>query len=138
MRISIINGANLNLLGKREPEIYGSRSFEQYFSELKDAFPNVELYYYQSNIEGEIVNFIQNAAKEADAIIINAGGYSHTSVVIADALKSTKLKCVEVHISNIFSREEMRHTSLVSKYVEGVIVGLGLDGYRLAILHLLN
>ena len=133
MKITIINGANLNLLGTREPEIYGDVSFENYFEKLKKEFPNVEFFYFQSNIEGEIVNFIQQASKNSDSIIINAGGYSHTSFVIADALKASGKPCIEVHISNIFAREKERHISLISKYVNGSIIGLGLDGYRLAV-----
>ena len=135
MKISIINGANLNLLGMREPEIYGDVSFENYFEELKKEFTKVDFFYFQSNIEGEIVDFIQHASKNSDGIIINAGGYSHTSVVIADALKASKKKCIEVHISNIFAREKERHISLISKYVQGSIVGLGLNSYKLAIIY---
>jgi len=138
MKITIINGANLNLLGERETEIYGNISFEEYFEELKQRFPDVQLAYFQSNIEGEIVNFIQQAGKDSDGISINAGGYSHTSVVIADAVKASKKNCIEVHISNIFAREKERHISLMSKYVSGSIIGLGLDGYRLAIEHLIK
>ena len=133
MKITIINGANLNLLGTREPEIYGNISFENYFEELKKKFPNVEFSYFQSNIEGEIVNFIQQASKNSNGIIINAGGYSHTSVVIADAIKASGKICIEVHISNIFAREQERHISLISKYASGSIVGLGLEGYELAV-----
>jgi len=138
MKITIINGANLNLLGTREPEIYGNISFQNYFEELKKEFPNVEFSYFQSNIEGEIVNFIQQASKNSNGIIINAGGYSHTSVVIADAIKASGKICIEVHISNIFAREKERHISLISKYVQGSIVGLGLDGYKLAIDYLIK
>jgi len=138
MKITIINGANLNLLGERETEIYGNISFENYFEELKKRFSNVQFSYFQSNIEGEIVNFIQQASKNSDGIIINAGGYSHTSVVIADALKASKKPCIEVHISNIFAREKERHISLISKYVNGSIIGLGLDGYRLAMEYLIK
>ena len=137
MKITIINGANLNLLGMREPEIYGNISFEEYFVKLQKKFSDVQLSCYQSNIEGEIVNFIQQADKNSDGIIINAGGYSHTSVVIADAIKASGKPCIEVHISNIFAREQERHISLISKYVNGSIIGLGLDGYRLAIEHLI-
>jgi 3-dehydroquinate dehydratase-2 len=132
MKITIINGANLNLLGKREPQIYGNISFESYFEKMKKWFHDSDFQYFQSNIEGEIVNFIQQAGKNSDGIIINAGGYSHTSIVIADALKAVEKNCVEVHISNIFNREQERHSSLLSKYATGAIVGLGLEGYRLA------
>jgi len=138
MKITIINGANLNLLGTREPEIYGNISFEKYFEKLKNRFKNIEFLYFQSNIEGEIVNFIQQASKNSDGIIINAGGYSYTSVVIADAIKAIQKPCIEVHISNVFSREKERHISLISKYVNGSIIGLGLDGYRLAVEYFCN
>ncbi|MDO4726926.1 MAG: type II 3-dehydroquinate dehydratase [Porphyromonadaceae bacterium] len=133
MKLTIINGANLNMLGKREPEIYGNTSFDDYFEELKKRYPEVVFDYYQSNIEGELVDFIQKAGFASDGIIINAGGYAHTSVVIADAIKSVPVKCVEVHISNLYQREEVRHHSLVSAYAKGSIIGLGIEGYRLAI-----
>ncbi len=133
MKLAIINGANLNLLGYREPQIYGNMSFEDYFESLKKRYPNIDFDYYQSNIEGELVDFIQKAGFVADGLIINAGGYSHTSVVIADAIKSVPAKCVEVHISNLYRREDIRHHSLISAYAKGSIIGLGLDGYRLAV-----
>ncbi len=133
MKLAIINGANLNLLGYREPQIYGNMSFEDYFESLKKRYPNIDFDYYQSNIEGELVDFIQKAGFVADGLIINAGGYSHTSVVIADAIKSVPAKCVEVHISNLYRREDIRHHSLISAYAMGSIIGLGLDGYRLAV-----
>lgn len=133
LRLAIINGANLNLLGRREPEIYGTVSFEEYLGVLRRSYPTVQIDYYQSNIEGELVDFIQKAGFEADGIIINAGGYSHTSVVIADAVKSVSVRCVEVHISNLFERELIRHSSLLAAYAEGSVIGLGLDGYRLAV-----
>lgn len=129
--ILILNGANLNLLGKREPNYYGNESFEEYLEKLKTSFPNVNISYFQSNIEGAIVNALQNTT--ADAIVLNAGGYSHTSVVIRDAIIAIEKPIVEVHISNIFAREEFRHTSLLSPVCKGVIVGLGLKGYKLAI-----
>lgn len=129
--ILILNGANLNLLGKREPNYYGNESFEEYLEKLKTSFPNVNISYFQSNIEGAIVNALQNTT--ADAIVLNAGGYSHTSVVIRDAIIAIEKPVVEVHISNIFAREEFRHTSLLSPVCKGVIVGLGLKGYKLAI-----
>lgn len=129
--ILILNGANLNLLGKREPNYYGNESFEEYLEKLKTSFPNVSISYFQSNIEGAIVNALQNTT--ADAIVLNAGGYSHTSVVIRDAIIAIEKPVVEVHISNIFAREEFRHTSLLSPVCKGVIVGLGLKGYKLAI-----
>ncbi|MDR0830199.1 MAG: 3-dehydroquinate dehydratase [Prevotellaceae bacterium] len=133
MKITIINGANLNLLGKREPEIYGNISFETFFEQLKKEFSDIEFDCFQSNIEGEIVNFIQQAGETSNGIVLNAGGYSHTSVVIADAVKAVAKPCIEVHISNIFSREPERHVSLISKYATGVIAGLGLNSYRLAV-----
>lgn len=133
LQLAIINGANLNLLGVREPEIYGSTSFEEYFEDLKKLYPDVGFNYYQSNIEGELVDFIQKTGFVADGLIVNVGGYSHTSVVIADAIKSVPAKSVEVHISNLYRREDIRHHSLVSSYVEGTITGLGLEGYRLAV-----
>lgn len=129
--ILILNGANLNLLGNREPNYYGNESFEEYLEKLKTSFPNVNISYFQSNIEGAIVNALQNTT--ADAIVLNAGGYSHTSVVIRDAIIAIEKPVVEVHISNIFAREEFRHTSLLSPVCKGVIVGLGLKGYKLAI-----
>lgn len=129
--ILILNGANLNLLGKREPNYYGNESFEEYLEKLKTSFPNVNISYFQSNIEGAMVNALQNTT--ADAIVLNAGGYSHTSVVIRDAIIAIEKPVVEVHISNIFAREEFRHTSLLSPVCKGVIVGLGLKGYKLAI-----
>lgn len=129
--ILILNGANLNLLGKREPNYYGNESFEEYLEKLKTSFPNVNISYFQSNIEGAIVNALQNTT--ADAIVLNAGGYSHTSVVIRDAIIAIEKPVVEVHISNIYAREEFRHTSLLSSVCKGVIVGFGLKGYKLAI-----
>ncbi|MDR3327343.1 MAG: type II 3-dehydroquinate dehydratase [Prevotellaceae bacterium] len=136
-KITIINGANLNLLGKREPDIYGKLSFEDCFDSLRKQFGNVEFEYYQSNIEGELIDFIHKAGQGSSGIILNAGGYSHTSVAIADAIKSVDVPCIEVHISNLFAREEIRHSSLISAYAKGSIIGLGLDGYRLAVEHFL-
>lgn len=135
LRLAVINGANLNMLGRREPEIYGNTSFEEYLGHLQqERYASTVVFdYYQSNIEGELVDYIQKAGIDSDGIIVNAGGYSHTSVVIADAIKTTKTPCVEVHISNVFRREEIRRSSLISAYAEGVIIGLGLDGYRLAV-----
>jgi 3-dehydroquinate dehydratase II len=132
MKIQIINGPNLNMLGTREPAVYGNSSFETFLSELKSLFPQVGFNYSQSNIEGEIVTLIQIAGGEADGIIINAGGYTHTSVAIADAISSIKKPVVEVHISNLLSRDEFRHTSLTGRFCKGTIMGFGLDGYRLA------
>ncbi len=138
LTITIINGPNLNLLGTREKDIYGNRSFEEYFEELRQRYNGlVALQYNQSNIEGEIVNLIQACENDVDYIIINAAGYSHTSVAIADALAAVSTPAIEVHISNIYAREEFRKTSLTAANCIGVITGLGLDGYRLAIEHCL-
>ena len=133
MKIIIINGPNLNLLGKREPEVYGSQSFEDYFEELKSEFNDVSLYYYQSNVEGEIINQLHEVGFEYDAIILNAGAYTHTSVAISDAIAGIETKVVEVHISNIYAREEYRHKSLISGHCQGMIAGFGLEGYRMAL-----
>ncbi len=132
-KICIINGPNLNLLGKREPEIYGSKSFEDYFEELKELFQNCELSYFQSNIEGELINHLHVIGFDYDGIVLNAGGYTHTSVALADAVAAIKTNILEVHISNPMAREEERHTSLLSKYCLGTISGLGLKSYYYAI-----
>lgn len=132
-RIQIINGPNLNLLGKREPEVYGNLSFEDYLQKLKTNFPDVELFYFQSNVEGEIVNKIHEVGFEFDGIIINAGAYTHTSIAIADAIRAISTPAVEVHISNVFQRESYRHHSYLSEACKGCIIGFGLDSYRLAI-----
>jgi 3-dehydroquinate dehydratase-2 len=133
MKIQIINGPNLNLLGKREPEKYGYMPFEQWLETLRKLFPNVTFDYFQSNIEGEIINKLHESGFSCDGIVLNPGGYTHTSVSIADAVASIKAPVIEVHITNISAREEFRHSSLVSRYCAGTITGLGLDGYRLAI-----
>ena len=133
MKLIIINGPNLNLLGKRETDIYGSQSFNDYFNELKSKFTVIDLHYYQSNVEGELINKIQETGFSFDGIILNAGGYTHTSVAIRDAIASIKTPVIEVHISNIFAREEFRHTSLIAPKCKGSISGFGLDSYRLAI-----
>lgn len=133
MKIQIINGPNLNLLGKREPELYGGATFEDYLESLKKSFPDFSFNYYQSNIEGEIINKIHETGFSYDGIIINPGGYTHTSVSIADAVSSVKTPVVEVHITNVAAREEFRHKSLVGRYCAGSIIGFGLDGYRLAV-----
>lgn len=138
MTIQIINGPNLNLLGKREPEIYGSETFEDYFENLKKRFPQVSLHYYQSNVEGELVNKIHEVGFTFDAILLNAGGYTHTSVAISDAIAGVTTPTLEVHISNIYKREEFRHKSIISKSCVGMISGLGLKGYELGILYFLN
>ena len=132
-KIIIINGPNLNLLGKREPEIYGNESMEGYIEKLRLEFKDTQIDYYQSNIEGELIDKIQEVGFCYDGIIINAGGYSHTSIAIHDALKSVTTPTIEVHISNIFAREEYRHHSLLSSACRGAIIGLGLDGYKYAI-----
>jgi len=133
MKIQIINGPNLNLLGKREPEKYGTLSFEEYLEKLKLNFPKVVLDYFQSNIEGEIINKIHETGFDYDGIILNAGGYTHTSVSIADAVTAVNAPVIEVHITNISAREGFRHNSIVGRYCTGSIIGLGLFGYRLAV-----
>jgi len=132
MKINIINGPNLNLLGTREPEKYGQSSFDEYFKKLRNRFPDIVFDYFQSNIEGEIIDIIQRSDKSSDGIILNAGGYTHTSVAIHDAIGSVKVPVIEVHITNIYSREMFRHTSLISGSCKGTISGFGLDSYRLA------
>jgi 3-dehydroquinate dehydratase-2 len=133
MKIAILNGPNLNLLGKREPEIYGSQTFEDYFENLKDKFPLIELTYYQSNIEGELIGKIQDFGFNYDGIILNAGAYTHTSVGIGDAIKAITTPVIEVHISNTYGRESFRHQSYISGNAKGVILGFGLKSYDLAI-----
>ena len=133
-KIIIINGPNLNLIGQREPDVYGSENMEDYVQTLRTSFPDVEIDYYQSNIEGELVNKLQEVGFSYDAIIINAGGYTHTSVAIRDAIKAITTPAVEVHISNIMQREDFRHVSLLSGVCVGTIWGFGLDSYRLAML----
>jgi 3-dehydroquinate dehydratase II len=138
MKIAIINGPNLNLLGKREPGIYGSKDFESYFEELKQKFPDVELSYYQDNIEGELVNELQRVGFDFDGIVLNPAAYTHTSVAIGDAIAAIKAPVVEVHISNVHAREEFRKLSHVSGKAAGSIIGLGLKGYELAIRYLIE
>lgn len=133
MKIQIINGPNLNLLGRREPEKYGSISFEEWLVTLKSLFPAIIFEYFQSNVEGEIINKIHETGFTYDGIVLNPGGYTHTSVAIADAVASVKAPVVEVHITNVQAREEFRHNSLVGRYCAGSITGFGLDGYRLAV-----
>jgi len=133
MNIQIINGPNLNLLGKRQPEIYGKLDFDEYLQILKELFNNITIEYYQSNLEGEIVNKIQEVGFSYDGIVLNAGGYTHTSVSIADAVASVKTPVVEVHISNILARDDFRHVSLLAPVCTGTITGFGLDSYRLGI-----
>ena len=133
MKIIIINGPNLNLLGKREPEIYGSQTFEEYFNQLKTEFPTIELNYFQSNIEGELIGKIQEVGFSYDGIILNAAAYTHTSVGIGDAVKAITTPVIEVHISNTFAREEFRHRSFISPNVKGIIIGFGMKSYALAL-----
>ena len=133
MKIAILNGPNLNLLGKREPEVYGNKDFDQYFGQLQSLFPEINLTYYQSNVEGELINELQRVGFDADGIILNAAAYTHTSVGIGDAIKAISAPVIEVHISNTFSRENFRHTSFVTPNAKGLILGFGLDVYRLAI-----
>ena len=133
MKVIIINGPNLNLLGKRDVAIYGNISFEEYFSSLKENYSDIKLSYFQSNIEGELIDKLQEVGFSYDYILLNAGGYSHTSVSISDTISSIKTPVIEVHISNIYSREEFRTKSLLSKNCKGVICGFGLDSYKLAL-----
>ena len=138
MKIQIINGPNINLLGKREPSIYGARSFEDYLAELKERFPQVEMDYYQSNVEGEMINKIHEVGFDYDGIVINAGAYTHTSIALQDAIRAVSAPTIEVHISNVHQREEFRHRSMISCACICVICGFGLDSYRLAIEALLE
>ncbi|MBR1754965.1 MAG: type II 3-dehydroquinate dehydratase [Bacteroidaceae bacterium] len=133
MKILILNGPNLNLLGRREPGIYGARGFEDYFRELQALYPDVELTYYQSNHEGDLIDKIHEVGFTADGIILNAGAYTHTSVALHDALRAVPAPTIEVHISNVHQREEFRHHSFISAACRGVICGFGLDSYRLAL-----
>ena len=134
MKIWIINGPNLNLLGRREPEIYGFKTFDQFFEELKDSFPSVDLHHFQSNHEGAIIDQLQSIGfGNADGLVFNPAAYTHTSIAIADCLAAIKLPCIEVHISDIYKREEYRHHSYVKPYCLDSIVGQGLDGYRQAL-----
>jgi 3-dehydroquinate dehydratase-2 len=137
MKVIIINGPNLNLLGKREPEVYGSQSFEDYFNLLQQQFPNIELEYFQSNIEGELIGKIQQTGFTYDGIILNAAAYTHTSIGIGDAVKAVTVPVIEVHISNTFSREDFRHQSFISPNAKGIIIGFGLKSYELALHSLL-
>ncbi len=133
MKILIINGPNLNLLGTREPEIYGSRTFEAHLAELKSKFPSIQFDYYQSNVEGELINKLHAADKNFEGIILNAGAYTHTSLAIADAVAGISTPVVEVHISNIFAREDFRHVSYLGKHCKGSVSGFGLKSYELAL-----
>ena len=133
MKILIINGPNLNLLGRREPGIYGSSSFDEYLPKLQAKYPEVEISYYQSNIEGELINKMQEVGFTYDGIVLNAGAYTHTSVALHDCIRSLQCPVIEVHISNVHQREEFRHHSFISSACKGIICGFGLDSYRLAI-----
>lgn len=133
MRIQIINGPNINLLGKREPSIYGSVTFEDYLAKLREAYKDIEINYFQSNIEGELIDCIQLAGFEADGIILNAGAYTHTSIALQDAIRAVTAPVIEVHISNVHSREDFRHVSMIACACKGVICGFGLNSYRLAL-----
>ena len=133
MQIIIINGPNLNLLGTREPDTYGDTSFQIYFEQLKTVFPTLEINYYQSNVEGEIINKLHEVGFTYDGIVLNAGGYTHTSVAISDAIAAIEVPVVEVHISNVHAREDYRHHSLLAKNCKGVVTGFGLKSYEMAI-----
>lgn len=133
MKIQIINGPNLNLLGKREPTIYGNNSFESYLELLRTQYPQIEISYFQSNIEGEMINKIHEVGFDYDGIIMNAGAYTHTSIALHDAIKSVTTPVIEVHISNVHARESFRHVSMISAACKGIIIGFGLDSYRLAV-----
>ncbi|MFM7195224.1 MAG: type II 3-dehydroquinate dehydratase [Bacteroidota bacterium] len=138
MKIMVINGPNLNLLGKREPSVYGSRGFEEYFEELRSRFAGHELHYFQSNIEGALVDKIQETGFLFDGIVLNAGAYTHTSVAIHDAIAAVSTPVIEVHISNVYAREEFRHKSLITSKCRGLLTGFGLEGYAMAIRFLVD
>ncbi len=133
MKICIINGPNLNLLGTREPDVYGNQNFEDFFKKLKQKFPSIEFTYLQSNVEGELINYIQQVGFNTDGIILNPGGYTHTSVALGDCIAAIRTHVIEVHISNIYAREDFRKISHVSAKCKGCITGLGLKGYELAV-----
>ena len=133
MKISIINGPNLNLLGTREPSVYGDKTFEDYYNTLQMKFPQVQFDYFQSNVEGEIINRLHEVGFSSDAVLLNAGAYTHTSVAFGDAIKAINSPVIEIHISNTFAREDFRHTSYITPVAKGLIIGFGLDSYRLGI-----
>lgn len=137
-RIQIINGPNLNLLGKREPSVYGNTGFEEVLNQLRDRYAQVEFSYFQSNVEGELINKMQEVGFETDAIILNAGAYTHTSIALHDAIRSIPASVIEVHISNVHARESFRHQSMIASACKGVICGFGMDSYRLAVEAVLN
>ena len=138
MKISIINGPNLNLLGTREPAVYGNQTFEDYYSQLQKRFPSIHFDYFQSNIEGELIDQLHKVGFQSDAILLNAGAYTHTSVAIGDAIKGIDAPVIEIHISNTFAREDFRHSSFITPVAKGLIIGFGLDSYRLGVESLLN
>ncbi len=140
MKIAIVNGPNLNLTGKREKDIYGSKSFEEFVADMKQGFPQIDFIYYQSNVEGELINTLHQLDKEADlkGILLNAGGYTHTSVAIGDAVAAIEKPVVEIHMSNVFAREDYRHVSYIGKHTLGSIAGFGMESYLLGILKLMN
>lgn len=138
MKIAIINGPNLNLLGKREPSVYGHQSFDDYLQSLQSRHPDVEIRYYQSNVEGELINEIQKQGFEVDGIIFNPGGYTHTSVALRDAISAISSPVIEVHISNVHAREDFRQVSYISGVAKGTISGLGLQGYELALMNFIS
>jgi 3-dehydroquinate dehydratase-2 len=133
MKIIIINGPNLNLLGTREPTVYGNQSFQDYYKDLQKRFPQVDFDYFQSNIEGELINRLHEVGFSSDLILLNAGAYTHTSVALGDAIKSIDTSVIEIHISNTFAREDFRHTSYITPVAKGLIIGFGLDSYRLGV-----
>lgn len=137
-KVLILNGPNLNLLGKREPEVYGNESFEDFFEKLKEKYSSLEIHYYQSNVEGELINKLHEVGFSFDAIVFNAGGYTHTSVAISDAVAAIETPVIEVHISNVYQREEYRHHSLMAKNCKGVIAGFGLKSYELALMSVIG
>lgn len=138
MKLLIINGPNLNLLGKREPSIYGHSSFDDFFTDLKAKYPSIDFEYYQSNVEGELINKLHEVGFSYEGIVMNAGAYTHTSIGISDAIAGIETPVIEVHISNVYAREDYRHVSLMAKNCVGVITGLGLNSYRLAVEHFIS
>jgi len=138
MKISIINGPNLNLLGTREPGLYGNQTFDEYYLNLKKRYSNIEFDYFQSNVEGELINRLQEVGFTSDLILLNAGGYTHTSIAIGDAIKSIDSSVIEIHITNTFARDNFRHVSYITPVAKGLIVGFGLDSYRMAIESIFN
>ena len=133
MKLAIINGPNLNLLGTREPGVYGNQTFEAYYETLQASYPDIQFQYFQSNIEGEIIDALQKVGFEVDGILLNAAAYTHTSVGIGDCIKAIDAPVIEIHISNTFSREDFRHTSYITPVAKGLVVGFGLDSYRLGV-----